>query len=45
MGLDYMDGLGIEKDLAKAKKWLQKVSAQGFEPAQKALKKLDATGK
>ena len=45
LGLCCMDGLGVERDLAKAKEWFKKAADQGCEDAKKALKKLEEAEK
>ena len=44
LGLRYLGGtLGVARDLAKAREWLERATAGGYEPAVMELAKLDAT--
>ncbi len=41
LGMRYVKGEGVEKDLVKAKKWLEASAKQGNADAKKELAKLD----
>ena len=41
----YREGLGVDKDLLKAREWLQKAANQGYTLAIYALDSLNATGR
>ena len=38
LGLFYLKGTGVPRDLAKARAWLEKAAAAGYEDAAAALK-------
>lgn len=42
LGLFYQQGIGVEKNDTLAMSWFQKSSAHGFEPAKKALSKIQS---
>jgi len=45
LGLCYLEGWSLQKDLNKALEWLRKAADQGNIEAQKKLEKLDHEGK
>jgi len=44
LGACYWNGTGVEQSYTKARKWIAKAAAQGFEGAMDAIKQLDAAG-
>ena len=42
LGMRYQTGNGVEMDRDKARQWLRKASAQGYEEARTALLNLDS---
>jgi TPR repeat protein len=44
LGVCYCNGTGVEQSYTKARKWIAKAAAQGFEGAKDAIKQLDAAG-
>ena len=37
LGMMYLGGIGVDTDIKKARAWLQKSAAQGYQDAQAAL--------